>query len=294
MDKERAGELLVLGAAFLWALFPIITKIAYGNISILHAAGLSALFGAVFFAVVSYFRKTFHELKNEKARVPVILTTLIIGVVFYGLIFFSLNYTTASNVAILSLMEVFFTIIFLRVLKKEVLDRRQTLGSVLMVLGAFLVMIKTSLSFNRGDLVVVAATAIAPFGNYYAKQARGYVSSSTIMLFRNLTAGIIFFAIGSLVSPVPSFTAAKTSILFLTVNGLVLFGVTKLMWLEAIHRILISKAISLNAVSPLFTIIFAFLILKEIPTIGQIVGFISVSIGVYLLTKRTKLLNHNQ
>lgn len=293
MDKERAGELLVLSAAFLWALFPIITKIIYNNISVLHTAGLSALFGAIFFLIVSCWKKTFPEWKNKKAYAPVMITTLIIGVAFYGLIFFSLNYTTASNVAILSLMEVFFTIIVLRILKKEMLDKRQTIGSVLMVLGAFLIMVKAGFSFNKGDLIVIAATAIAPFGNYYAKRAREYVSSSTIMLFRNLTAGIIFLAVGSLISPTPSFTTTKASILLLVINGLILFGAVKLMWLESIHRILIGKAISLNAVSPLFTLIFAFILLKEIPTMWQIMGFIIVSIGVYLLTKRTKLLNHN-
>jgi drug/metabolite transporter (DMT)-like permease len=294
MEKERLAESLVFAAAFLWALFPIITKLTFNNISALHTAAFSALFAAIFFIIVKSFQNNFSDFKNKKVYKPIILTTLLNGVLYYGLIFTGLKYTTAGNVAILVLMEVFYTIFILRVWNKENLEKKQITGSCFMVLGAFLVLIQNGFSFNIGDWIIIIAVAIPPFGNYYAKQAREYVSSSTVLLFRNFFAGIILLIIASLLYPFPSIEAIENSLIFLIINGFILFGLTKMMWLEAIHRMLIGKAISLSSINPIFTILFAFLILKEIPTLGQLFGFFSVMVGIYFLTRKTKQLNHSK
>ena len=286
MDKERTGELLVLSAGLLWSLFPIITKLAYNSLSPLHTAGWSALFAAVFFIVVSGARKTFLELKNKTAYKPMILTTILNGILFYGLLFTGLKYTTAGNAAILSLMEILFTMAILRLWKKEELEKKQILGSLLMIVGAVLVLVNKQFLFNSGDWIIIAAVAIPPFGNYYAKQAREHVSSSTILLVRNLVSGIALMLIGSFFFTTPAIAELKPSLIFLAINGLILFGLTKLLWLEAIHRLLIGKAIALSSISPLFTVIFAFFILNEVPTVGQIAGLVSVITGIYLLTKK--------
>jgi drug/metabolite transporter (DMT)-like permease len=290
MNGERTGETLVFGTALLWALFPIITKLIYKNISILHAAGLSALFGAVFFLTIIIFCRKFSELKNKQAFKPMLLNTLLNGILFYSLIFTGLKYTTAGNAAILFLMEIFFTIIILRLWHKEKLQKQQLVGSFFMILGAFLVLIQNGFSFNAGDWIILIAMIIPPFGNYYAKQAREYISSSTVLFFRSLLSGIVLFTFASLTSPIPTMSDLNGALIFLIINGFILFGLTKLMWLEAIHRLLIGKAISLNAVNPIFTIILAFFILKEIPKAGQILGFVSVLIGIFFLTKHKRKL----
>jgi len=51
-------------------------------------------------------------------------------------------------------------------------------------------------------------------------------------------------------------------------------------WYKAIKRLNLSKATSLVSISP-FTIILAWLILKEIPTFQQIGGFFIIIIGVF-------------
>ena len=66
-------------------------------------------------------------------------------------------------------------------------------------------------------------------------------------------------------------------------------GFSKVIWIESIHRIRISKTISLSSVSPSFTLFFAFLILGDIPTVWQLIGIVPMLLGVYVLTRPSKL-----
>jgi len=64
-------------------------------------------------------------------------------------------------------------------------------------------------------------------------------------------------------------------------KGIIRFALHYFSWYEAIKRLNLSKATSLVSISPAFTIILAWLILKEIPTFQQIGGFFIIIIGVF-------------
>ena len=64
-----------------------------------------------------------------------------------------------------------------------------------------------------------------------------------------------------------------------------LFGISKIFWIEAIHRISITKASAMTACGPLFTIILAYLVLGDEPTVQQLIGVIPVLIGGVLITR---------
>ena len=51
----------------------------------------------------------------------------------------------------------------------------------------------------------------------------------------------------------------SSSLLFLVINGVLLLGVSKILWIEGIHRINVTKANALNSLGPLLTLLFAWL-----------------------------------
>ena len=284
-SPERQGELLIIGQALIWALFPVIAKISYGSLSPLYFAGISVLFGALFFILVSFLRGNFSEWRKTESYVPILISTLCIGVLYYGLFFIGLQYTSAGNAVIVLQAEIFFTILTLRLWNKEKLSKWQIAGSLLIVLGVLAIFLQQGFTPRKGDILLLIASLMPPIGNYYAKEARKYVSSTCILLFRNFFSGMIFLLAAVLFFPLPSSKMVTDSFLFLLINGFLLFGLTKLMWVEAIHRIFIGKAISLSAIGPAFTLLYAFLFLKEIPTSGQIAGLVCMTFGVYFLTR---------
>ena len=286
-SRERNGELFILTEVLLWSIFPVITILALGTISPFYAASISTLIAAVFFASVITIKRQWHHLLRRQAWKPIFLASLFVGCFFYAFIFLGLRYTTAGNASILSLMEVFFSFVILGVLlKHEHILPSHFLGSLLMVIGAGLILLPNVSGWHHGNLLVILATFFAPWGNRYAQQARKIVSAETIMFCRSVISGLFLLTLAVIFESTPSRGALLASTSFLLVNGILLMGLSKIFWLEGIARLPITKAISLSSLAPAFTLIVAYMVLHESVTSIQILGFLPIVIGVSLLTKK--------
>lgn len=63
------------------------------------------------------------------------------------------------------------------------------------------------------------------------------------------------------------------------------YVVSKLMWIEALHRISITKLSAMFALVPMMTLIFAYFFLDEVPQFRQVLGIVPILLGGYLLTR---------
>ena len=57
------------------------------------------------------------------------------------------------------------------------------------------------------------------------------------------------------------------------------------MWIEALHRISITKVTAMLGLVPAMTLVFAYLYLNEVPGVRQTLGVIPILIGGYILTR---------
>ncbi len=287
LTQTQMGEILIFMEVFLWSLFPVVTTMAFANsaISAIFASAISTLIAAVFFAVILTIQKRWSDFKVVSAWKDILIMTLLIGIGFYGLIFIGIEKTSASEAGIIMLMEIFFSLLLLHFLKKELLTKKVAVGAILMLAGAILVLYNGEFGVNPGNLIILLATMIAPMGNYYSQQARTKVSSSFIMFVRSLISGIFLLAMAFAFGKTSSIGEVNSALIYLVINGIFLLGLTKIFWIEAIHRIPITKAISFSAMAPVFTIIFAYFLLEEVPTFLQICGFVPVIFGAMILTE---------
>ncbi|MEK7218770.1 MAG: DMT family transporter [Patescibacteria group bacterium] len=287
LTPARKGELSIFLSAVLWSLFPVVTILTFTRITPLFSAAIGTLLAAVFFASILSARKRWHELALRDAWWDMVCTSFFIGVLFYGLMFTGLRFTTAGNGAILGQMEVFFSFLILGLfLKHEPISLRHALGGALMVLGAMIILLPKASGFHGGDFFVMGATVFSPIGNTYAQKARRRVSTETIMFFRSVFSGLFLLLLAAILEPFPSRAALTVSLGFLLLNGIVLMGLCKILWIEGIHRIPITKAISLESIMPFFTLIVAYAVLGERVTPFQISGLLPIIAGIFLLTKK--------
>lgn len=286
LSREKKGEFFVFAESFLWGLFPVITLLSFNNLSPLVSLLGSIIFATIFFAAILTVRSKWGELKNTSALKDILLATLIIGILLYLLYFFGLQRTSAGNVSIVALTEIFFSYLFFHVFKKNYIPPAHLIGATLMVVGALIVLIPSLQNFRGGELLIMLAAMIAPFGNFFQQKAREKVSSETLMFVRSLVSSIfILFLILILKTPL-SFTTIKISLPLLLINGVFMMGLSKIFWIEGIHRISVTKANALASISPLLTLIFAWILLKDAPTIWQLLSFVPMFFGVLLLGKR--------
>lgn len=284
-NREIQGEILIFLDNSVWALFPIFVILTVSNIPSIFAAAISTLFAALFFAIRLTYQKQWHEIKVKKALKDILIMTALIGILFYILLFIAIDQTSAGNAAIILLMEVFFTMVILGLWKKEKQTIKSVGGGMLMVIGAILVLFKGGFTLNHADIIILLATAIPPIGNYFSQRARKLVGTNLIMFIRSIIAGFIMLGIAFIVEQAPTFVDLQISFLNLFITGFIILGLSKIFWIEAIHRISITKAITLTAYAPAFTLIFAYFILGDVPTIWQILGFIPMVVGIYMITE---------
>ena len=287
MTREREGELLMLGLSVLESWFPILSIVAMSYVGALHTYMYSLLISLFFFLVIMYKRQRFTELKNKAAYKDLLLTTFWITTIF-AFIFIGMRYTTAGNMAVIIFLQVLFSYLYFNVLGKEEMEKVHLAGAITMGIGALIILIPEDLAFNQGDWLILAAAAMAPIVNLYQKRARVYCSSETILGFRTLV-GLPFIALlAYLMEPAVSDEALLSALPYIVLIAIGVYVVSKIMWIEALNRITITKLSAMLALLPMMTLFFAYLYLNEVPEFRQLVGIVPILIGGYLITKPVK------
>lgn len=284
MKQQREGELLMLIFALFESWFPIVSIFAIASVGALYAYAFTATVATVIFFAIVLFRQKMREFLIRNAYRDLLLTTFFITSMF-SLIFIGLQYTTAGNAAVIIFMQLFFAYLYFNLFGHERLDSLHTFGAFAMGAGALIILFPENFTFNRGDLLVLVAAAIAPVANLFQKRAREYVSSETVLAFRNLLSLPFLFALAYLLETLPTPEGLQQAFIYLLINGALLMGISKLLWVEALHRISITKMSAMAALVPLFTLLFAYFALGEHPTLRQIVGVLPILIGGYLITR---------
>lgn len=284
MQREREGEILVVLLSVLESLFPIFSIFTIVLIGSIYSYAFVIVIATIVLGIILTAQKGWHTLLLRDAQKELLLTSLYITILFL-LLFISLRYTTAGNVAVLMFLQLLFSYLYFNVLGSEKLTPLHTKGAFLMGLGAIVMLFPDEFVFNPGDVLALTAAAIAPIANLYQKRAREYVGTITILSYRNLAALPFLFLAASIFEPFPQRDKLIAAMPYLLANGILVYVVAKIFWVEALHRISITKMSAMIALVPIFTLIFAYLIFGEIPSLQQIAGIFPILAGGYMVTR---------
>ncbi|SFZ97764.1 hypothetical protein MNB_SV-5-134 [hydrothermal vent metagenome] len=280
----------MFGLVFIESWFPILSIVAMSYVGALHTYAYALMVALVFFFVIMKKRKRFSELKNREAYKDLLLTSFWITSLF-ALIFIGIQYTTAGNMAVIMVLQLLFSYLYFNVLGKEKMSTKHIVGAAIMGVGALLILIPDDLSFNKGDLLILLAAIIAPIANLFQKRARNYCSAETILGFRTLV-GLPFIGLLAYIYEAPTtYNNFMLALPYILIIGVAVYVVSKIMWIEALHRISITKVSAMMSFMPVMTLFFAYLYLGEVPEFRQMLGIIPVLIGGYLLTRPIKVNN---
>lgn len=284
MSKEKAGEWFIISNALISSLFPVLTKISLRTLSPMASLAWSMLFAFIFFTALNLFRHSWHKILDRKVLPWLIGTAIILGIIFPTLQFLGLKYTSAGNAGIILSFEVFFTFIFYNVWRREYIDKKHIVGALLMMISGILILLPSFSHFRKGDFLILLAVMLPPIANLFQKRARESIGSEGILLFRTIVAVPVLFML-AFVFERNNIPSSSNIWLVLILNGFIYFGISKVLWIEGIHRISITKSAALNSITPAFTLIFAFVLLKDIPTGLQLLAVPPTILGIYLLTR---------
>ena len=283
--RERKGEIFMILLAFFESWFPIIVIFTYQYITPLYAYSLNIFFAGLILSFFSLYKNKLHDLKNKKGLRDLLLTSFFITILFL-FVFLGLKYTTASNMAVILFLQLFFSFLYFNVIGDEYISKQKTAGAFLMGAGAVAILHPENLEFNKGDILILLAAMIAPAANYYQKKARKYYPSHMILSVRYILSLPVLFLLAFLMEPLPLYEDILNALPYVLLSGFVIMGLAKILWVEAIYNISITKASALGAAAPVFTIFFAYIVLNETPAKLELLSIIPVLLGGYLITRK--------
>lgn len=284
MTKECEGELLMVGLSVLESWFPILSIVAMSYVGALHTYMYSLVIAFFFYMAIMYKRDRFKELSNRAAYKDLLLTTFWITFIFI-LIFIGMRYTTAGNMAVIVFLQVLFSYLYFNVFGKEKMDTIHLIGAVIMGVGALVILFPHDFEFNKGDWLILISAAAAPIVNLYQKRARVYCSAETILGFRTVVGFPVVAVLAYFLEPAVNYDNFISALPYIFLIATGIYVTAKIMWIEALNRLTITKLSAMLALMPVFTLIFAYLYLGEVPEFRQMMGIIPVLVGGYLITK---------
>jgi drug/metabolite transporter (DMT)-like permease len=213
------------------------------------------------------------------------------GVFLYNTVFFTgLKLTTASNGALIVAINPLLTAVLSALWLRERVSASQAAGLLLSLFGVALVIargsleIVTSLSFNRGDLIMLGAPLCWALYSIFGKKVMSSFTPLAATAYASLFGTCLLVPAAALEhaaagGPLPGFSwLGWLAILQLALLGTVLGFVW---WYQGVQKIGTARAAAFVNLVPLFGALLAALILGERLVAAQIWGGFLVVVGVY-------------
>lgn len=215
------------------------------------------------------------------------------GVVFFNVfMFLALERTTANNVGLLSALNPIAIALSSYFLLKEKLTDIKIVGMTLSFIGVLVVISNgqwdriLQFRLNTGDLFMMAAVASWGLYSVAGRKAMQYTSPFMSTLWSGIFGMIIMLPFN-----LPSFSIHQPDLSFWIAVMYVSVGATVLamvFWNIGVQRVGGTKAGMFLNFNPIFTALFAFLLLGEQMTVVQMVGTGVVICGILLFSLQRK------
>lgn len=227
-------------------------------------------------------------LPPRKALVPLFLMG-VTGVVLFNILqFIALDHTSATNIGLISTLNMISIAIFSAILLKEKIRPLQTAAMGLSLFGVILVLTKgnadllVSLQFNKGDLFMLAAVCIWGIYSICSKWAMATVSPMMATLYSGVFGVAVLLPFN-----IADFTVVDINASFvysILYTGVVSTVVCFVLWNIGVQKLgATTSGLFLNF-NPIFTAALAFVLLGEKMTDIQLLGSALVIAGCYFFS----------
>ncbi len=282
-----------------WAivgLSPIAGKYAVGIISPVLLVFLGTLIGVFYFTPWITKNKKWGELLAPQTRWKFLFIGTFGTALPFTILLIALHYTTPGNAAILQQSELLYSLLFAAVFLREIPSRAQLLGSALIVLGVFIILLKEQYTPRwTGDLLIVGSTWMLQAGSTVAKKLPKHLDYRLIGMARNLFALpallLILTVMAILKEP---FTLKPTLQMFVVLGytGFLKYGLAMVVWYKAIRALDLGKVTAIYLSYPVLSLLISSALGLEIPTLHQFAGLAITLAGAYWVSLTVKKEGH--
>ncbi|MGB2994249.1 MAG: DMT family transporter [Paenisporosarcina sp.] len=278
---------LLLFTSFLWGGNFVVGKTLVDHASPVTLTTLRWIIAVIVLIPIVWWKEK-SILPSRKAILPLILMGLT-GVVLFNLFqFLALDFTSATNVGLISTLNMFSIAMFSFLFLKEKINPLQVVSMVISFVGVMLVLSKGhlevlfSIGFNKGDLLMSAAVCVWGIYSVISKWAMKHTTPLMATLYSGIFGVIVLIPFN-----VRDFTITNLDASFvqsILYTGVVSTVVCMLLWNIGVQKLGATTSGMFLNFNPIFTAVIAFMWLGERMTWIQGVGSLIVITGCFLFT----------
>lgn len=278
---------LLTGVSFIWGLNSVFGK---AMVAYLPPFAITAgRFSIAAVILIIWLVLKGRPLPPSNTRLPLFILGLAGVFAFNSMLYTGLQYTTAINGALINSFTPIVTIFSAALVLREKVSWRQVAGALLSLLGVAVIVcsgsvqIVTSISFNRGDLIIILTTFVWAFYTIYGKKVMSVVSPMDAIAYSTLASLPFLWAAGlwqvrGFTLPAASWFLAF-SFLFLGIFASVL---AYLWWNTGIQRVGAARGANFLNLIPVFSVAASAAFLGERFYSYQAAGGALILLGVVL------------
>jgi drug/metabolite transporter (DMT)-like permease len=291
IERKMQGIISVLGAAIMWALEPVLAKLAYQNTDFINAFAMRTVFALIIISAYIFIFKA-RKLRVERHYLPKLILISLIATLFADLIYiYALTRVPVINAVLIGHMQPIFILLFgIFFLKNDIITRYDYFGIGFMIIAGLMVTTGTfnnllSLRFGTlGDIYVLCATIAWAMTAVIARRYLKTLDAGVIAFYRFFFAGIIFISYASL------FRSLYIYSIYEILLGFVI-GIGTILYYEGIRLIKAAQVSALELSTPFFAAFLGYLVLKEPITFMQGIGIMILLLGIYFLSRKERSLS---
>jgi len=262
-----SGQFLAILSAALFGVSPVLCKMLIGEMSPAMLAGLLYLGSGIGLQLYLLLkgRNSFQELGriSSQNRLKLLGAVLSGGIIAPLCLTYGIKYGTASEVTLLLNLETVSTTLIAWMVFKEYIGPRVWAGKLLILIAAVVIILQSEgeLSLSIPGVLVVIACIFWGIDNNLTRDVEE-LPSTTLALFKGFGAGIFNIILALLFT-----TASATA--FQTVGSLSIgalsFGLSLVLFVEALRRIGAARTTTFFAVGPFIGTLLSIIMLGEKP-----------------------------
>jgi drug/metabolite transporter (DMT)-like permease len=282
-SEETVGVILVLISILFYGLEPIISKYIVNTVNPLFTATISILFASIIPLFILINKGMVKELIKRENMVYLFFISFFGSVIALILFLVGVGMTSGISASLLLQIEPIYSVLLGFFVLKEAIGKRQLSAMFLVIIGVGVIFYNGSLQINYGDILVLATPLFYQISHLIVKKVMKKIEEDVIIAGRFLYAVPIFLVLSTLAGANQFEVLLKplyfSLLLFLGVS----WALGYILWIKAIKRINLSKATVIVAPYPILSLIFAWVILSEVPSVYQLTGLVLVIIGIYVM-----------
>ena len=210
-------------------------------------------------------------------------------------IFQALALAPVNSIILLGRLEVPIVLVLSRFILGEQLEQRQKIGIIIILSGVIIavtgnnsISVLSSFALGKGELLTIAATIFSAISILISKQKLADVPLGTYGIFRTGLGSIVFFVLAIFLYGSEHFAEAFSPFLWkwMLVYGAIIVVVGQSFWIKGFRESPISTSAIVSCFYPIAAMLFAYLILAELPTMGQVIGGLVLLVGLLLSQSR--------